>query len=105
MGWMVPCCLQGKVDATPSAPVTVAGVWIRVSLRRILAFGPRLALASAAVSICSILPTCTVAGGWLHMLITYVEGLTMLNALVVHLGMLPAARNATKAADRCVALN
>jgi len=42
-------------------PVAVAGVWIRVSWRMIFALGPRRALACAAVSICSTLPTCMTA--------------------------------------------
>ncbi len=36
----------------------VAGVCTRVSWRLMVAFGPLLAFASAAVSICSILATC-----------------------------------------------
>ena len=40
------------------SPVAVAGVCTRVSLRMIFALGPRLALASAAVSSCSTRPTC-----------------------------------------------
>lgn len=38
--------------------MAVAGVCTRVSSRRMVAFGPRAALASAAVSICSMRPTC-----------------------------------------------
>ena len=40
------------------SPVAVAGVCTRVSSRMIFALGPRLALASAAVSSCSTRPTC-----------------------------------------------
>ncbi len=39
-------------------PVEVAGVCTRVSWRLMVALGPLLAFASAAVSICSILATC-----------------------------------------------
>ena len=41
-------------------PVAVAGVCTRVNLRMIFALGPRLALASAAVSSCSTRPTCKI---------------------------------------------
>lgn len=41
-----------------AVPVFVAGVYTRVSCLVMVAFGPRFAFASAAVSICSALATC-----------------------------------------------
>ncbi len=51
-------CIALNAEQQNLVPVAVAGVWIRVSWRSIFALGPRRALACAAVSICSTLPTC-----------------------------------------------
>ena len=51
------CCVCMLIAQLGNALVAVAGVWMRVSWRMILALGPRRALACAAVSTCSARPT------------------------------------------------
>ena len=55
-----------RAASAPMLPVAVAGVCTRVISRRMVALGPRAALASAAVSICSTRATCRAAAPHEH---------------------------------------